>query len=127
MYDSGILPIHLNSNTDEQILHYGVGLTCLAQESTPTTDLIETHKWKSGYQQLYKKLCLYKPKAVCFNGKGIYESIFDKKISMGLQSPIKLEDGTKVICYVMPSTSARVKAYTYEQKKKILSNLKNLL
>jgi hypothetical protein len=64
---------------------------------------------------------------VCFNGKGIYLTITGKQnCSNGIQEPLKVGD-MEFGCFVMPSSSARVKAYSFSQKVEILSKLANIV
>jgi len=62
---------------------------------------------------------------VCFNGKGIYETVTKSTCKIGMQPKLlEVGDGVYLQCYVMPSTSARVKAYTREQKLDCLKEIK---
>jgi len=80
LHESGILPVKLEPSRDYEITKFGVGLTCLCKEVSRTTSEIDNQKWKNGFHELKQKLLIYKPKAVCFNGKGIYDTIFQKKL-----------------------------------------------
>lgn len=125
------------------------GLTCMCNSiaSSSISDL-PSNALSSGFDDLFNKLCRYLPSVLCFNGKGIYEGIADKidsknqelglkpqprgnYISMGLQKQYLLvKNGTetkKIMLFVVPSSSARVKAYNYQQKLQFFIQLKELL
>lgn len=123
LHKSGVTKKQLGPTTDYQVLDEKIGLTCLHSKSTRTVDDVAKEDWVKGYSLLKEKLSKFKPKAICFNGKGIYQTITGKKnCSNGLQPPLVL-GATKIVCFVMPSSSARVKAYTFEEKVGVLKGL----
>jgi G:T/U-mismatch repair DNA glycosylase len=64
---------------------------------------------------------------VCFNGKGIYLTVTGKQsCSNGTQEPLQVGD-VEFGCFVMPSSSARVKAYSFSQKVEILKTLAEIV
>lgn len=72
-----------------------------------------------------EKICKYKPLAVCVVGKGIWDAIYERKHS-GQKVPKDFEYGWQLdrmgvdedwpgaLCFVTPSTSGRVAAYSRE-------------
>ncbi len=101
-----------------------MGLTCLCSRATRGTDELAREELTDGLRLLEAKLEQYRPKAICFNGVGIYEATVTggAKARVGYQGDDKIVPGVSV--FVMPSSSARVKVYSYEQKVNILRDVK---
>jgi hypothetical protein len=82
------------------------------------------------------KLQHFKPRIICFNGKGVFipfVATFDRQLSRDLEQKMNFgkQDihvpgmpGTIVFC--LPSTSGRVSSYQKADKKKLFQELKIL-
>jgi hypothetical protein len=81
-----------------------VGLTCLCSRPTRGTDELAREELTDGLVLLQAKLEQYRPRAICFNGVGIYESAVTggAKARVGYQGDNKVVPGVSV--FVMPSS-----------------------
>jgi TDG/mug DNA glycosylase family protein len=77
-------------------------LTCLCSRATRGTDELAHEELTEGLRILKTKLERYRPKAICFNGVGIYESVTGTKPRVGYQGDDKIVPGISV--FVMPSS-----------------------
>ncbi|KAL3851621.1 hypothetical protein ACJMK2_015354 [Sinanodonta woodiana] len=106
MYLSGLIPEPMTAYDDYKLLTYGIGFTNIVGRTTRGSADLTRKEIKEGAQILIEKLKKYKPKIAVFNGKGIYEVFCGhKNFSFGKQ-PDTL-DGSDIVVYVMPSSSAR--------------------
>ncbi|KAK3601747.1 hypothetical protein CHS0354_016110 [Potamilus streckersoni] len=106
MYLSGLIPEPMTAYDDYKLLTYGIGFTNIVGRTTRGSAELTRKEIKEGAQILIDKLKKYKPKIAVFNGKGIYEVFCGhKNFSFGKQ-PDTL-DGSDIVVYVMPSSSAR--------------------
>ena len=89
-----------------------------------------------GAKVLRKKLEHFRPRIICFNGKGVFipfvasfdrqlSKDLDKKMNFGKQN-INIPGMQDTIVFCMPSTSGRVVGYQKADKKKLFEELKTL-
>ena len=124
MYDSGLLPERLTFAEDHRVLEFGIGLTNLVDRTSAQASDLSRAEMAAGATNLRQKLLFYRPRIVCFNGKGIYEVFAGRKnIPLGLQ-PEMLED---MQLFVVPSSSARTAAYQREAKLGYYRELRRLI
>ncbi|KAL6062917.1 G/T mismatch-specific thymine DNA glycosylase [Balamuthia mandrillaris] len=120
--DSGLVPQSFDCSQDHLINTHGIGLTCLCARPSKSSSELSEEELHDGFALLVAKLEHYRPRFICFNGKGIYEAITGKRCILGYQGDDAVVPGIGV--FVIPSTSARVKAYSYQQKLNYINKLK---
>ncbi|KAL6056830.1 UDG domain-containing protein [Balamuthia mandrillaris] len=120
--DSGLVPQSFDCSHDHLINTHGIGLTCLCARPSKSSSELSEEELHDGFALLVAKLEHYRPRFICFNGKGIYEAITGKRCILGYQGEDAVVPGIGV--FVIPSTSARVKAYSYQQKLNYINKLK---
>ncbi|EGD81748.1 hypothetical protein PTSG_02460 [Salpingoeca rosetta] len=107
---SGLLPqgVRLSYEDDLNCINYGIGFTNMVSRTTRGMADLPKHEIKAGTQHVMAVVANYRPRVVCFNGKGIYEIFSNqKRCSYGLQDASI--HGVPV--FVMPSTSPRGAAF----------------
>ena len=85
LYESGVLPEHLNCKDDKRVIEFGVGLTDLVKRSTRTVEEIEREEYAEGRIVLAKKLEEFTPRIIAFNGKNVFERFAQRTCKLGLQ------------------------------------------
>ncbi len=123
LYEAGFVPEPLTYEDDARCPEFGVGLTNLVDRPSRGIDDLSRAEMEAGAARLHEKLRRYRPRAVCFNGKAIYEVFAGHRCVLGRQ-PERL-DGALV--YVMPSTSARTASYQRNAKLRFFRELKRLV
>ena len=94
--NSGLLTKRLSSKDDQKLISYGIGLTCLVDRASRSSAELSKHvitntycqiklfsickELERGFEELKEKIRIFKPKLLCFNGKGIYEEIVTKRM-----------------------------------------------
>jgi double-stranded uracil-DNA glycosylase len=107
LYQSGLTPRKYATEEDERLLDLGYGLTNIVARPTKTAEEITKDEYKQGKVELLGKIKEYKPKVICFVGKGVYQEYSDKKIiPWGLQEQPVIP-GT--MDFVAPSSSGLVR------------------
>jgi TDG/mug DNA glycosylase family protein len=108
---------------DQQLIMKGFGFTNIVSRPTRTAVEISKEEYEEGRRILREKIQLYKPRIVCFVGKGVYEEYSGKKkVSWGVQ-PESIVSG--VIEFVAPSSSGLVRM-KLDEVVSIFSELKTL-
>jgi double-stranded uracil-DNA glycosylase len=107
LYESGITPRKYESSEDYKLLELGYGMTNIVARPTKAADEITKDEYQQGKLELRKKIEEYRPKIVCFVGKGVYQQYSGKKgIPWGKQDECVVA-GT--IDFVAPSSSGLVR------------------
>jgi double-stranded uracil-DNA glycosylase len=107
LHKSGLTPRILHSSEDYKLVDLGYGLTNIVARPTKTALEITKEEYFLGKAALQKKIEKYKPKFVCFVGKGVYQEYAGKKdVPWGMQDG-SVVDGT--IDFVAPSSSGLVR------------------
>ncbi|KAI9023742.1 uracil-DNA glycosylase-like protein [Phycomyces nitens] len=123
--DSGLVDKPLTYKDDQRLpKDYGLGITSLTSRPTRSASELTKAEQMVGIPVLNQKIRKYKPKVVCFVGKGIYEIYMGEKCkSLGLQpNTIKWDKGGSKV-FVMPSTSGIVSAYKKSDKLRFFKDL----
>jgi mismatch-specific thymine-DNA glycosylase len=139
LFDSGLLPERLTYESDHRVLEFNTGLTNLCDRTTQEANNLSREEMAEGARTLRAKLLDCAPRAVCFNGMGIYDAflaaweadsdgeIRRRKVTPGLQ-PERLGEAR---LFVVPSSSGRTAAYPraakldyYRQLKQLIDTLK---
>jgi len=120
LYEAGLTKRKFKPEEDYKLMELGYGLTNIVERPTKSADEITKEEYAKGRETLKKKLLLYKPKIVCFVGKGVYKEYAQKTtICWGIQEHPVLPN---VIEFVAPSSSGLVRMKMDE----IISIYKNL-
>jgi double-stranded uracil-DNA glycosylase len=104
---SGLTPRKYDTKEDYRLLDLGYGLTNIVARPTKTAQEITKEEYKQGKAGLLAKIKVYKPKVICFVGKGVYQEYSENKvIPWGLQDQ-PVVPGT--LDFVAPSSSGLVR------------------
>lgn len=107
LYDAGLTPTKFHTTEDFKLLDYGYGLTNIVSRPTKTAQEITKEEYRNGKVELIEKITKFKPKIVCFVGKGVYQEYSGKKdVPWGAQD-LSVVNGT--IDFVAPSSSGLVR------------------
>lgn len=107
LYQAGLTPRKYKPEEDASLLNLGYGFTNIVARPTRTAAEISKEEYEEGRYILKEKIERYRPKVVCFVGKGVYEQYSGKKqLSWGLQ-PHSVVPG--ILEFVGPSSSGLVR------------------
>ena len=107
LYNANITPLLLTGKEDYKLINYRCGLTNIVDRPTKAATDITKEEYEHGRVILKEKIEKYKPKVVCFVGKGVYEQYAQKKsVPWGIQDT-PIVKGT--IDFVAPSSSGLVR------------------
>lgn len=107
LYKAGLTNRKYEASEDQSLLQAGYGFTNIVPRPTKAADEITKEEYIEGRKQLEQKIRLYKPKVVCFVGKGVYQEFTGKKsIPWGRQEE-SVVPGT--VDFVAPSSSGLVR------------------
>ncbi|GAA0330573.1 G/U mismatch-specific DNA glycosylase [Bacillus carboniphilus] len=107
LFESGLTERKYKSEEDTSLLEMGYGFTNIVARPTKAADEITKEEYKEGREILKKKIEKYKPKIVCYVGKGVYQQYSGRKsIPWGKQEE-PMVPGT--IDFVAPSSSGLVR------------------
>lgn len=124
LYESGLTSRRYSPEEDTTLLEKGYGFTNIVARPTKAADEITKEEYEEGKEILKKKIEKYRPKIVCFVGKGVYQQYSGiKSAPWGVQKQ-SVVPGT--IDFVAPSSSGLVRM-RIEDVVKIYSQLPSLL
>lgn len=107
LHQSGITPRKYTTEEDQNLLELGYGFTNIVARPTKAADEITKEEYTIGRGELIQKISTYRPKIVCFVGKGVYLQYARKKQACwGVQTEAVVL-GT--IDFVAPSSSGLVR------------------
>lgn len=107
LYRSGLTTKKYKPEEDYSLLELGYGFTNIVARPTKAATEITKEEYAEGSKILCEKISYYRPKIVCFVGKGVYEQFSGKKdISWGVQENCVVNE---VIDFVAPSSSGLVR------------------
>ncbi|RXT04111.1 mismatch-specific DNA-glycosylase [Ammoniphilus sp. CFH 90114] len=107
LHRSGLTPRKYTTEEDRDLLELGYGFTNIVARPTRTALEITKEEYQEGRELLKQKVLKYKPKIVCFVGKGVYEEYSGKRnLGWGVQQPPVMEG---VVEFVGPSSSGLVR------------------
>ncbi len=107
LLQAGLTPRLYKPQEDGDLLEIGYGFTNIVARPSLTAAEITAVEYREGRHILREKIESYRPKVVCFVGKGVYEQYSGRRgISWGSQ-PHPIVEG--VIDYVCPSSSGLVR------------------
>ncbi|WP_430111497.1 G/U mismatch-specific DNA glycosylase [Paenibacillus sp. B1-33] len=107
IYQAGLTPRLYRPKEDGDLIELGYGFTNIVARPTRTAAEITAEEYAEGRQLLRQKIDTYKPQAVCFVGKGVYEKYSGRKgVAWGIQHTPVIEG----VCeFVAPSSSGLVR------------------
>lgn len=107
LYEAGLTERKYNAAEDAQLLEFGYGFTNIVERPTKAADEITKEEYQAGREILKRKIERYRPKVVCFVGKGVYQEYSDRKSAPWGQQIEPVVPG--VIDFVAPSSSGLVR------------------
>jgi thymine-DNA glycosylase len=126
LYSSGITSLRHTFEIDKSLPKlYNVGITNLIPRPTRCASELSKSEMLASVDVVEEKVRMYKPKAVCVVGKGIWETFYErkhagKKVGKDFKFGWQAErigignDWSGAQCFVTPSTSGRVATYSRE-------------
>ncbi len=107
LFEAGLTTRKFSPEEDRKLLELGYGLTNIVERPTKGANDITKEEFIEGRKKLREKIEYYRPKVVCFVGKGVYQQYSGiKRCNWGKQDQ-SMVDG--VIDFVAPSTSGLVR------------------
>lgn len=107
LYSAGLTPTKYTAEEDHKLPDLGYGLTNIVARPTKEAAEISKEEYLAGAELLKEKIEKYRPKIVCFVGKGVYQEFSKKRKSeWGVQKDPVIP-GT--VEYVAPSSSGLVR------------------
>jgi TDG/mug DNA glycosylase family protein len=131
--ESGLVDVALTFMDDVRMPEsHGIGFTELVMRPTRGIEEVPPHEMRSNVPRLLAVLKQYRPKVVCFVGKGIWDSVSKASGVRSQRSKKKFEWGLqqqsfyKGKIFVVPSTSGLVRI-SWEEKLKIWIQLAEIV
>ncbi|MEK4029656.1 G/U mismatch-specific DNA glycosylase [Pseudobacillus sp. FSL P4-0506] len=107
LHRSGLTEKKFHPEEDASLLNIGYGLTNIVARPTRNAEEITKEEYNKGRIALKEKISVFKPRIVCFVGKGVYQQYSGKKkVPWGMQS-VSIVPG--VHDFVAPSSSGLVR------------------
>ncbi|MFJ7730113.1 G/U mismatch-specific DNA glycosylase [Neobacillus sp. NPDC097160] len=107
LYEAGLTQRKYEADEDRHLLEIGYGFTNIVERPTKAADEITKEEYKAGREILKRKIEQYKPKVVCFVGKGVYQQFSGRKAAPWGKQSDSVVPG--VIDFVAPSSSGLVR------------------
>ncbi|MBS4217559.1 G/U mismatch-specific DNA glycosylase [Bacillus sp. FJAT-49711] len=125
LYKAGITNRKYSPTEDFKLLDIGYGFTNIVARPTKSAQEISSDEYRTGREVLKDKIKRYRPKIICFVGKGVYQEFSGrKKVEWGKQSESIIPG---VVDFVAPSSSGLVRmriddiANIYSQLPKLIA------
>lgn len=107
LYEAGLTPRKYRPEENRDLLALGYGLTNIVARPTKQAAEISKAEYTEGAELLEQKIRKFRPTAVCFVGKGVYQQFSNRKaVSWGLQKEPVIPG---IVEYVAPSSSGLVR------------------
>ncbi|WHY89950.1 mismatch-specific DNA-glycosylase [Neobacillus cucumis] len=107
LFEAGLTPRKYEASEDGDLVERGYGFTNIVARPTKAADEITREEYREGREILKEKIQRFKPKVVCFVGKGVYQEYSGRKTApWGVQTE-SVVPGT--IDFVAPSSSGLVR------------------
>lgn len=107
LFQAGITPRLYKPQEDGDMLEIGYGFTNIVARPSLTAAEITAEEYRAGRLILKEKIQAYRPKVVCFVGKGVYEQYSGLRGMGWGRQPEPMVQG--VVDYVCPSSSGLVR------------------
>jgi len=104
---AGITPRLYHTTEDQDLLALGLGFTNIVERPTRNAAEITKEEYRAGREQLIAKIEKYRPKIVCFVGKGVYEEYSGTKGGPWGVQETPVVPG--IVEFVAPSSSGLVR------------------
>ena len=124
LHKAGFLPEPLDAKDDARVLEFGIGLTDLVKRPTSGIGDLSQVDFDAGAIRLKKKLQLWPPLVVCFNGVTVYKGFTGERCEPGLQGEDRFA-GARI--FVVPSTSPKNTRWTARRKLAYFRELKRVV
>lgn len=106
LHRAGLTPRLYRPEEDASLPDLGYGLTNIVHRTTRSAAEITPQEYREGGRELREKIERFRPRVVCFVGKGVYQAFSGRReVAWGRQEPPVVEG---VIEYVVPSSSGLV-------------------
>ncbi|TWT25236.1 G/U mismatch-specific DNA glycosylase [Planomicrobium sp. CPCC 101110] len=107
LFEAGLTPRKFLPQENRGLLALGYGLTNIVSRPTKEAAEISKAEYVEGAALLEQKIKQYRPKVVCFVGKGVYQEFSKKRsIQWGVQEEPVIPG---IVEYVAPSSSGLVR------------------
>ena len=107
LYEAGLTPRRFRPEENSDLLALGYGLTNIVERPTKEAAEISKEEYAEGAKLLEQKIRQFRPKVVCFVGKGVYQQFSKRKaVAWGVQKESVIPG---VVEYVAPSSSGLVR------------------
>lgn len=107
LFEAGLTNTKMDPSENKHLLDLGYGLTNIVSRPTKSAEEITPEEYAEGRKELKEKIQFYKPRIVCYVGKGVYLQFSQKKIIPWGQQKDPVIEGT--IDFVAPSSSGLVR------------------
>jgi TDG/mug DNA glycosylase family protein len=127
LHGAGLVPRRLGPEDDALAPNWGIGFTDVVKRASASSSDLTAAELRQGAEALRRKLAHYRPRVVCYNGKGIYRAVAGipagADVAYGRQ-PACVVPG--VVDFVAPSPSGR-SGLPYRDKLHWYRELRSLL
>lgn len=124
LFEAGLTERRYFPNEGDALFEQGYGFTNIVPRPTRNAAEITKEEYRQGKEVLEEKIRFYRPKIVCFVGKGVYLQFSGKRKAEWGRQPDQTIHG--VIDFVAPSTSGLVRM-SLEEMTEIYSQLRDLI
>lgn len=107
LHEAGVTQRKYDASEDAKLLDIGYGFTNIVQRPTKAADEITKEEYAEGRELLKKKVEEFKPRVVCFVGKGVYQQYSGLKVVQWGRQTNGCVAG--VVDFVAPSSSGLVR------------------
>lgn len=123
LFESGLVSEQLSSSQDSRLLEFGMGLTDIVKRASRGASGLAAEECRDGTESLKEKIRRYRPLALAFVGKGVYEKFVGRRVSLGPQAERVF--GARV--FVLPSTSGANASVPRQEKLRYFRKLRRWL
>lgn len=109
IHQAGLTPRRYKPEEDGDLIALGYGFTNIVPRPSRTAEEITKEEYAEGREELIRKIHLYRPKVVCFVGKGVYEQYARRKAKHWGFQPEEFQQCPGVKEFVGPSSSGLVR------------------
>ena len=124
---SGLTPRRLSFTEDRTLLELGMGVTDLVKRPTRSAAEVSEAEYRAGVERLRGIVEEYRPRVVCYNGKGVYLRAARLPAAPWGRQPAELVEGVADFVAPSPSGLARIpfaeKARHYTELRMLLESL----
>lgn len=107
LHEAGLTPRKFLPEENSKLPELGFGLTNIVARPTKEAAEISKDEYQKGAEQLKEKIKKYKPAAVCFVGKGVYQQYSKKRVIPWGEQTDPVMPG--IAEFVAPSSSGLVR------------------